>query len=136
MPYVKALREVRVITVNGDSVIVPPREPKFVPDRLLEAAISAGCAQCKEDGTLILDELPEPKVDADDIPFLSVEERKDAAKRAHVIKLAILHVYKRNDRSDFKSDGFPRNSAIETLVRFPVANSEIMEILEKLEDLN
>lgn len=133
MPYVKSLREVRVITVHGDSVIVPPNQAKEIPARLLEAAISAGCAQCDEKGKLILGEIPEPKVDADDIPFLSVEERKDVALRQKVIKLAIQHIYKRNDRSDFKGDGFPRNNAVETLVRFPVGNAEIMEVLEQLE---
>lgn len=134
MPHVKALREVRIITTHGDSAIIPPREAKFVTDRLLEAAIAAGCVPCDESGKILLDEVPAPKVDADDIPFLSVEERKDPDKRRAVIKLAVLHVYKRNDRADFKGDGFPRNAAIEALVRFPVANGEIMEILEKLDD--
>lgn len=134
MPYVKSLREVRIITTHGDSAIVPAREPKYVSDRLVEAALAAGCVQCDESGKLILGEVPPPKMDADDIPFLSVEERKDVDKRKAVIKLAIQHVYKRNDRNDFKGDGFPRNAAIETLVRFPVANGEIMEVLEKLED--
>lgn len=133
MPYVKSLREVRVITTHGDSVIIPPREPKFVPDRLLEEVLAAGCAQCDEHGNLILGDIPEPKIDADDIPFLSVAERKDTEKRRKVITLAIQHIYKRNDKADFKGDGLPRNAAVEALVRFPVSNAEIMEVLEKLE---
>lgn len=136
MPYVKSLREVRVITIHGDSAIVPPNQAKEIPPRLLEAAIAAGCAQCDENGKLILGDIPEPKVDADDIPFLSVDERKDVEKRKKVIMLAIQHIYKRNDRADFKADGFPRNSAVETLVRFPVGNAEIMEVLEQLEAAN
>lgn len=136
MPYVKSLREVRIVTLNGDSAIVPAREAKEIPERLLTAAYAVGCVQCDKDGKLILEEVPPPKVDADDIPFLSVEERKDQDKRRKVITLAIQHIYKRNDKADFKGDGFPRNSAIETLVRFPVANAEIMEVLEKLEAAN
>jgi hypothetical protein len=134
MPHVKSLREVRIVTTNGDSAIVTPRVAKYVPERLLAAALAAGCAQCTEDGKIILDDIPAPKVDADDIPFLSVDERKDPDKRRAVIKLAVLHVYKRNDKADFKGDNTPRNSAIETLVRFPVSNAEIIEILEKLDD--
>lgn len=134
MPYVKSLREVRVITMNGDSVIVPARQPKEIPQRLVEACIAAGCALCDKDGKIVFDELPAPKVDADDIPFLNVEERKDPAKRKAVLGLAIQHVYKRNDKKDFKGDGLPRNQAIEELVRFPVSNAEIMEVLEKFED--
>lgn len=134
MPYVKALKEIRIITTNGDSAIIPPREPKLIPDRLLEAALTAGCVQCDEKGKILLDEIPPPKIDADDIPFLSVEERKDPDRRKAVIKHAILHVYKRNDQADFRGDGYPRNAAIEALVRFPVSNAEIMEILEQLDD--
>lgn len=133
MPYVKALREIRVVTQNGDSAIISAREPKQIPQRLLEAALAAGCAQCDADGKLILEDVPPPKVDADDIPFLDVEARKDPDKRKKVLTLAIQHVYKRNDKADFKGDGMPRNAAVEALVRFPVSNPEIMEILEKLE---
>jgi hypothetical protein len=133
MPYVKSLREVQIITTDGDSVIIPAREPKQIPDRLVKAALAHGCVLCDEKGKIILDEVPEPKVDADDIPFLSVEERRDPVKRQKVITLAIQHVYKKNDRADFRVDGLPRNQAIEQLVRFPVANSEIMEILEKMD---
>lgn len=134
MPFVKSLREVRVVTTNGDSAIIPAREAKQIPERLLSAAFAAGCVQCDEAGKLMLDDVPAPKVDADDIPFLDVEARKDADKRKKVITLAIQHVYKRNDKADFKADGFPRNAAVEALVRFPVGNAEIMEVLEKLDD--
>lgn len=133
MPFVKALREIRIVTLQGDSAIVPARTPKEIPQRLVEAALNAGCALCDADGKILLDDVGPPKVDADDIPFLNVEDRKDSTKRKAVIKMAIQHVYKRNDKADFKADGLPRNSAIETLVRFPVPNAEIMEILEKLE---
>lgn len=133
MPFVKALRETRVITMNGDSVIVPAKTPKEIPHRLVEPCLAAGCVMCDAEGEIIFAELPEPKFDADDIPFLNVEQRKDRAKRKAVIKMAIQHIYKRNDKADFKADGLPRNDAVQQLTRFPVSNPEIMEVLEQLE---
>lgn len=133
MPFVKSLREVRVVTTSGDSAIIPARQAKWVSDRLLPAVLEAGCVQCDEDGNIIFDDIPEPKVDADDIPFLSVEERQDPAKRKRVIKLALLHIYKRDNKADFKADGMPRNSAVQELVRFPVGNAEIVDVLDELE---
>jgi hypothetical protein len=134
MPHVYSLREVRVITSHGDSVIVEARKPKEITSRLLSDCISAGCVECDENGKIMLSDVPPPKVAADDIPFLSVEERADTDKRRKVIRMALLHLYKVNDKADFKADGLPRNGSVEKLVRFPVSNAEVTDILEQLEN--
>lgn len=134
MPHVYSLRETRVTTLHGDSVIIEARKPKEVTARLLPDCIAAGCVTCDADGKILLDDIPEPKVAADDIPFLTVEERSDTTKRQKVIRMALEHLYKVNDKADFKGDGLPRNGSVEKLVRFPVSNPEIMEVMQKLEE--
>lgn len=139
MPYVKSLRDVRIASLSGHVVEVEALVPTFVPKPLLAEAQMMGCVQCDEHGKIVVDDglktapLHEEK---DEIPFLPPEEREIPEKRQRVIRMAVVRVFKKNDRTDFGSSGVPKAVVIQRMIGFPVTAGEVAEATEALKDLD
>lgn len=134
MPYVKSLRDVRVTTLVGHVITVPANVPTFVPPPALTAAQALGCVTCDEHGKITVDGVPAAAQlsDEDEIPFLAPEDRDDPVKRKRVITKAVVKCFKKNDRTDFGTNGCPKAGSITRMVGFQVTGTEIAEVVETL----
>lgn len=139
MPFVKSLRDVRIETLAGHIIPVKALVPTFVPQPVLADAQRAGCVTCDEHGKIVLEDglQAAPLFDAgDDIPFLAPEDRDDPAKRARVIKLAVLKCFKKNDRENFGTNGVPKVGVVSRMIGFQVTAAEVSEVTETLKSVD
>lgn len=139
MPYVKSLRDLRIATRAGHVITVPAMVPTFVPQPALQEAQQAGCVTCDEHGKIVLADglQAAPLFDAsDEIPFLAPEDRDDPAKRARVIKLAVLKCFKKNDRENFGTNGVPKTGVISRMIGFQVTAAEVSDVTETLKSVD
>lgn len=116
MPMMKTLQNLRLETTEGAILRFKANEPKYVPPRAVSAATAKGCVMVDEKDRTFHEDLQRSNVD------FSGELRQS------LLFLAVKSTMEKNNVKDFDGSGSPSAEAIEKLVGFSVATSEILPI--------
>ena len=118
MPMMKTLQNLRLPTTSGAVLVFKPDEAKYVPPPAVADATARGCVMVNE----------KDRTFHEDMQRLSVDFSGEI--RQSLLFLAVKTVMEKNNPKDFDGGGVPAAEAVEKLVGFPVASSEIPPIFQ------
>lgn len=116
MPDFLSLRNFRLETTHGHTIVFKANTPTFVPDAAVPAAMAAGCVPVDQAGTPFHEDNTKTKV----------EFAADA--RESLIYLAVKRVVERNNNKDFDGSGVPKLAAINSMLGFDVIRKEVSDV--------
>lgn len=118
MPMMKTLQNLRLSTTSGAVLVFKANEPKYVPPLAVADATARGCVMVDEKDRTFHEDLQRLNVD------FSGELRQS------LLFLAVKTTMEKNNPKDFDGGGAPSAAAVEKLVGFPVASSEIPPVFQ------
>lgn len=118
MPMMKTLQNLRLDTTSGAVIRFKAETPTYVPPNAVSAATARGCVMVDEKDRTFNEDLQRSKVDF------------TGELRQSLLFLGLDSVMKGNLPKNFDGGGVPTAQAIEDLVGFPVAASEVPPIFQ------
>lgn len=119
MPEFVSLRTFRLESTTGHVALFEAGKPRYIPDALVPAAMTAGCVPADQKDTPFYEDQTRAKVEfVGDI-------------RKSMIFLAVKHVAEQNVIKDFDGSGTPKTSVVSGLIGYEVSRSEITDLYQQ-----
>ncbi len=119
MPEMLSLRNFRLSSTLGHTVVFEANTPRFVPEPLIAEALAAGCVVTNAADQPFIDDTLKPKFEFEgDI-------------RRSVVYMAVQSVAEENKTKNFDAGGTPKASVIATRVGFDPSPLEISGVYKR-----